>query len=318
MLLVTLIFILICTIVLFNSKHIKKVENAVAIYPHISDTIPPDGFDSFPACTMMYCAYISWDYPNNTSFIVEPIQPTDVIILESTISYKKNAAFFQYNFSNNPLNPMQYKIRAIKNDSLSEPVIVTSRDIACFPKGSKVIACYDYHSQTIIFEKKIEDVKVGDYVIGAFGEINQVMGIQKVFVGENKLFSINGNHITTDHHPHITSSKTFLVCENIDIISDLYNKPHQIFDGEKNIMKHLDGLNSQRIQKMKIGDQLKNLNGYTIVNSITAIEMDKEETLYNLEVSGSHTYFVDNYAVTGWPSEKTFDYDTWTEKKVDI
>jgi hypothetical protein len=32
-------------------------------------------------------------------------------------------------------------------------------------------------------------------------------------------------------------------------------------------------------------------------------------------MSGSHTYHVDGYAVTGWPSEHDFDYDTWNAKK---
>jgi hypothetical protein len=42
--------------------------------------------------------------------------------------------------------------------------------------------------------------------------------------------------------------------------------------------------------------------------------MEKNSILYNLKVSGSHTYFVDEYAVTGWPSEIDFDYTKWEIK----
>jgi len=31
----------------------------------------------------------------------------------------------------------------------------------------------------------------------------------------------------------------------------------------------------------------------------------------NLVISGSHTYHVDGYAVTGWPREDDFNYDNW-------
>ena len=42
--------------------------------------------------------------------------------------------------------------------------------------------------------------------------------------------------------------------------------------------------------------------------------MPEDTQLYNLVVDGSHTYHVDGYAVTGWPSENDFDYDTWSRK----
>ena len=181
-------------------------------------------------------------------------------------------------------------------------------DSACFPSGSLVsILSID----TAIIQKKIEDVIVGDLVIGAFGEINQVIGLQRVYVGTNKLYKINDIHITTDHHPHITPAKTFLVCGGLDTVKELYINHHEIFDGEKMIQKNLDGLNLDRISIMEKGDLLKTLNGSNEVLKIEPISMGSKEKLYNLVVSGSHSYHVDEFAVTGWPSEKDFDYDNW-------
>jgi hypothetical protein len=42
--------------------------------------------------------------------------------------------------------------------------------------------------------------------------------------------------------------------------------------------------------------------------------MPADTQLYNLVTGGSHTYFVEGYAVTGWPREDDWDYDTWTSK----
>ena len=49
-----------------------------------------------------------------------------------------------------------------------------------------------------------------------------------------------------------------------------------------------------------------------MVTKIEEVPMAFETKLYNLVTGGSHTYHADGYAVTGCPSEKDFDYDTWS------
>ena len=46
--------------------------------------------------------------------------------------------------------------------------------------------------------------------------------------------------------------------------------------------------------------------------------MPPETKLYNFVVGGSHTYFVNGYAVTGWPREDDFDYDKWESKGIQL
>jgi hypothetical protein len=94
-------------------------------------------------------------------------------------------------------------------------------------------------------------------------------------------------------------------------LSELYEKEHIIFDGKKNVYMQMDGLDVSRISTMKYGDSLKTFLGTRAVQKIEPYYTNNEDTLYNLVVSGSHTYCVDGYAVTGWPSEKDFNYSYW-------
>lgn len=300
-------FLLLCIIVinLIGPSYLKQVTNARSFTPNNDDVLPDNGFLAFPIKEQAYSNYISWSGPLEYQYVVKYIdQPGITIKPGSTMKYSGQAAFHDFDFEGNGNKKLNYSIKAIKDYKTSKEIIITNRDNACFPKGSKV-ALLNCH-------KNIEDIQIGDTVVGAFGEHNTVIGFQQVYVGENKLFNINEKHITTDHHPHITPTKSFVICTDINKLDELYNKEHQIFDGTRNVMRLLTGLNKSRMSILKINDTLKTLNGETIVKSIKPVEMDKDNILYNLVVSGSHTYHVDDFAVTGWPSENDFNYSSWT------
>jgi hypothetical protein len=75
--------------------------------------------------------------------------------------------------------------------------------------------------------------------------------------------------------------------------------------------RFLAGLKPGRVQQLNIGLQLKTIDGAREVTFLDTYEMAPETQLYNLVLSGSHTYYVDGYSVTGWPNEDDFDYDVW-------
>ena len=100
------------------------------------------------------------------------------------------------------------------------------------------------------------------------------------------------------------------------VISNTYGKMHTVLD--ENMVPYerfLSGLKSDRIKEMELGIQLKTVEGSKEVTYLETYEMAPDTQLYNLVVSGSHTYYVDGYAVTGWPNEYDFNYDTWEIKK---
>jgi hypothetical protein len=163
----------------------------------------------------------------------------------------------------------------------------------------------------------IEDVRVGDLVMGAFGETNRVLALHRPLLGKNLMCRINNEHSTSNHHPHISVDKKFYSNNPCVVSGSTYGKTHSVIDGDGNTVEMmLHGLNSDRILQMEVGINLMTDFGGKILNTLETYELPEDTQLYNLVVSGSHTYFVDTYAVTGWPREDDFDYDLWTPRSL--
>jgi hypothetical protein len=161
----------------------------------------------------------------------------------------------------------------------------------------------------------IEEIQVGDEVIGAFGEINTVLALHRPVLGSGRMCRINNEHSTTSHHPHVTVSRGF-ACMHPDIVmNSTYGHEHEVINGDGTVsMRMLHGLHPGRVQELTTGSELKTIEGSRVVTSLELYDLPPDTQLYNLVVSGSHTYHVDGYAVTGWPREDDFDYDAWISK----
>ena len=164
--------------------------------------------------------------------------------------------------------------------------------------------------------KAIEDIRVGDIVMGAFGEYNRVLALHRPLLGNNTMTNINNEHHTSSHHPHISYDKKFYAIKPSVVMSDTYGKSHEVLDEDMvPYQRFLEGLKPGRVEQMGLGVLLKTVDGSREVTFLDTYEMAPETQLYNLVISGSHTYYVDGYAVTGWPNEDDFDYDSWEERK---
>lgn len=183
----------------------------------------------------------------------------------------------------------------------------TYTSLACFLAGSPVHLA----DGTV---KAIETVAIGDQVVGAFGETNPVLALQRVYVGNSLMVRINGEHSTTDHHPHVSADKRFYTVEPAVIEEGVYGKEHLVIGPEGPVLRKLHGLAKGRVQKLALGHALKTIDGSRTVMTIERYRLPPETPLYNLVVGGSHTYHVNGYAVTGWPREDDFDYTTWMPK----
>ncbi len=189
------------------------------------------------------------------------------------------------------------------------PDISTSMEAPCFLKGA-LVSLADGSS------KPIEDVRVGDIVLGAFGEHNEVIALHRPLLGNNTMTNINNDHHTSSHHPHISCDKKFYAIKPSVVMSDTYGKSHEVLD--ENMVPYqrfLAGLKHGRVEQMDLGILLKTVDGSREITFLDTYEMAPETQLYNLVISGSHTYYVDGYAVTGWPNEEDFDYDSWEARK---
>ena len=180
---------------------------------------------------------------------------------------------------------------------------ITIQMAPCFLAGSLV--------DTLQGHKLIEDIVIGDTVIGAFGELNTVLALHRPLLGPNTMVRING-HATTSHHPHVGLDRNFYCCDPGRLDTQTYGRSHQVITTSGPSEMFLKGLAPGRVQQLELGHILKTIGGSAVVERIEPIDMTPETQLYNLVVSGSHTYHVDGYAVTGWPNEDDFDYTTWS------
>ena len=242
---------------------------------------------------------LSWNFlPGATSYTITSNFPIDLIIYDNPTSTTASIYLPNEDYGSDRIFTLTaYTSCGNANTSVNvQP---------CFLVGSLV----QMADGTI---KAIEDVCVNDLVLGAFGEINTVLALHRPLLGTALMCKINEEHSTTNHHPHISLDKKFY-CGNPDLVSQsTYGHVHKVIDAEGNIVEcMLHGLKKERIQKLYTGVELKTVEGSRIVRSIETYSMPEDTQLYNLVVSGSHTYHVDGYAVTGWPREDDFDYDRW-------
>jgi hypothetical protein len=164
-------------------------------------------------------------------------------------------------------------------------------------------------------EKVIEEVAVGDLVLGAFGEVNEVLALHRPLLGSALMCRINSEHSTSNHHPHVAADGSFYANDPATTDNVLSGGLYPVINaaGEEEIRKLL-GLKKGRLQQLVVGVALKTVEGSRIVNTIETYSMPADTQLYNLVVGGSHTYHVDGYAVTGWPREDDFDYNAWAPR----
>lgn len=163
--------------------------------------------------------------------------------------------------------------------------------------------------------KPIEQVVVGDRVIGAFGEINTVTGTLSNKLGFVPIININGEHKTTAPHPHIAADHTFQCADTLSLTKFAYGKAFPITGAEgvkeRRVIK---GVNPSRIKKLEVGAVLQTLTGPRTVNTLETIRMPATTLVYHLTTDGSHSYTVDGYAVAGGATEDDFDYDAWVPR----
>jgi len=276
--------------------------NPCAGVPPITNFVLSSWIGPVPPPYNSYFAYceLTWDaVPGATSYVVISSFITDLVVYTSATS------------ANLYVTSEDFSVRIVTLTATTECGLVSATITSlapCFLAGS-LVAMADGSV------KVIEDVQVGDLVVGAFGEANEVFALHRPLLGECEMLRINDEHSTTIHHPHIGANKAFYSGNPDKVRNGTYGRIHKVIDGEGNLVdRMLHGLTPERIVQLELGVELKTLEGGRVVGSLETYALPEDTQLYNLVVGGSHTYHVDGYAVTGWPREDDFNYDAWVRK----
>jgi hypothetical protein len=173
-------------------------------------------------------------------------------------------------------------------------------------------------------DKLIQDVVIGDLVLGAFGEINSVLALNRPVLGPRPMFKINSEHTTTDDHGHILPDRRIGALNLANALEE-YSEAgrsriqHVIAQDDNKESWLVPGIADTDLDlmiQMGPGDQLLKISGPAVIEQVDQVDLPYDTVLYNLVVGGSHTYYVDGYCVAGWLNGRDFDYRTWTAKGV--
>jgi type II secretory pathway pseudopilin PulG len=122
-------------------------------------------------------------------------------------------------------------------------------------------------------KKNIEDILVGDELSDFKGNNVKVVSLMRIPYS-GKIYSINGGgFFFTPNHPFLTINGW----KSLD---------------PKTSMKDAPGL---LVTQLKVGDTLLKKKGHEVIKTLEFKVV--KETVYNFEVSGSHEYIADDYAV---------------------
>lgn len=150
-----------------------------------------------------------------------------------------------------------------------------SNSPSCFTASTKVRMA----DETL---KPISEVKIGEQVIGEYGQINNVIGIETPDLGARYLFSLNnGPFFVTAEHPF----KTLNGWKSFDPAMTDHETPNLV---SRKPMVLGDVL-------LRYNNDLEMLNDYQLKND------DKKMKVYNLLLDGNNTYFANDYLVHNKP-----------------
>ena len=186
------------------------------------------------------------------------------------------------------------------------------------PPGSDQTSCFLMGSPVVMADgtiKMIEDITIGEWVRGAFGEHNQVLALDRPLLGNRTMYNINGEHQTTAEHNHLTESGLF-GCVSLAESQNEKLWTHQEVITDQGVEEwFFSGIqDTSLITQFELGNRLKTTDGYKSLDSMEPLTLAPETQLYNLVLSGSHTYYVQGYCVTGFGHDYDFDYRTWQSK----
>lgn len=142
-------------------------------------------------------------------------------------------------------------------------------------------------------QKNVEDIEVGEKVIGLNNEINEVLDLHRSQVGDYGIYLINNSLEITPNHP--------ILVRNLDdqIVWKIAEKKFYEY-GEMNDYDFSDYVFDSN--PLTIGDKMLLKNSEVEISSIEKKEIDRMETVYNLTTTGNQTFLANDVIVKAWPN----------------
>lgn len=157
--------------------------------------------------------------------------------------------------------------------------LTSNNEPTCYIAGTKVTMADGS-------KKNIEDVVIGEQVLGADGNINTVLGYDRPQLWTRLLYSFNGGpYFVTSEHPFKTTDGW----KSIDVNAFIAENP--------SLVEEL------QVTTLRVGDEIIMEDGTTTL--ITSIESraEADQMLYNFNLDGDNVYFADGYMTHNKPGD---------------
>jgi hypothetical protein len=141
-------------------------------------------------------------------------------------------------------------------------------------------------------EKRIDEIDVGDVVLGSNGQPNLVLGVRRPDLGDRPLYALNDDdYFVTAEHPFLTTDGW----KSIDPRGAA--RVHRVDAKHLNVGDHMFAAEAR-----PQGDVCGNVLTATSLKTVELVTMrsrpdDASLTVYDLTVDGDHTYFANGFVV---------------------
>lgn len=170
----------------------------------------------------------------------------------------------------------------------------------CFLPDTKILTAH--HEW-----KSIQDVAVGDFVMGRNGKANKVVGLYRPLLGNRTLYSINGEVASTEDHLFMTSSGKWGALDPKNYSDLRFNRSVGVTGKNGQKMPYISSrISPKDISKIEKGTQLELFNGsFEPVSRIESLlGYDAQTVLYTLVVDGNESFTVQGgYVADGMPQK---------------
>jgi hypothetical protein len=157
---------------------------------------------------------------------------------------------------------------------------------SCFTGGTRV---------TLVDgeERSIQDVRTGDFVLGRYGQANQVIGIERPLLGRRSLYALNGGSpFVTAEHPIMTTTGW----KSIDPRATAEEDPLLIV-GRLAVGDVLMTMQRCVVAAGPNAQCLEPVFEQTTLTRMEARHSGSRRPVYNLLLDGDHTYFANGFLV---------------------
>lgn len=174
-------------------------------------------------------------------------------------------------------------VKAVSNTTVDVKKTTTTRLVPQLPTPAPSCCCFVRGTQITMADgtyKKIEDVLIGDYLLGQDGAHNKVVEFLRPTLGDtgSSLMAFNGGNpfMTSDHPVYIRG------------------KGWKSFDPEMTVTKY-----NMVVGKYNIGDVIETQDGvgFEITSIQEYLSENQDQVIYNFRLDGNHTYIADNLIV---------------------